>query len=648
MIVADSTINPSLLPYLNGHPEGISFQFVLSEQHIPIQGDTEEGSGPFSLLRNGRIIVDGQQRLMDVMFVIQSDFYSGVRCELRPQTNMDVESIWQQTWAQVKRQDDETGPTVLPRQIDNNGALTPFRSLFYCTFKDSYCHPLCPICGNPLVLCCDDDLLEMADLFAYSKSLYRYLYCAACHQKSNEACFYARDLKGSSSARVKDSQALIQAFSRLLYRSDLSDHLPCIECTESKNCYGPEMFVLNRMQPLQFYPFHMLIHHAPTLNALEFLALVSGARSQKLSRVNGSGFLFEQDDRLFLETLCLKLTFLYELYMLINSDVFIPVSRMSLRGIGVDMKTQGAHLPYFWNFSLRLINPIGTPTSHPPGSGLSRALIHQFLGHAWFYVLLVNGTQQMVQLNTLMDEYLVKDSNLEINTKKLFRHNAFDPGHIFWQPRPIELVSDWHTLWLESLEMGMTLLRAGSVNDSEFSPVAFENGLKELKSRVQQCLFKAPAAIQGPASETLHDTNTRIANILSDLLEQWPQTAGLSKKEATINGQKSPSNQTPEGCSNKSSCFVETGNLIKEDALAPNRAASQPEDDPEIDENVTISPQIDPPDSDLAETVLISSFSGQLAQRESSPVADVADTDQLNKSVENELDETVIVQFKKG
>jgi hypothetical protein len=601
MIVSNSTIGPSLLPYLNGPPVGISIQLILPEQHTPIGGNAEDESGPFSVLRNGRVIVDGCQRLLDVTFVTQSDFYPGIHSELRPPTNLDVESTWQQTWAQINKLDHQTGPIVLPCQIDDNGVLIPFRSLFYCSHKDSYCHPLCPICGHPLVLCCNDDALESAGLPAYSKSLHRYLYCADCYQKaSDEVYFYTRDLKGPSSARVKDSRALIQAFSRLSAESDLSDQLPCSGCEESVNCYGPDMSVLNRMQPLQFYPFHMLMHHASMFNAPEFLALVSGARSRQLLSVKGSGFLFEQDDRLFIEILFLKLTFLYELIVLISRDVFTPVSRMSLAGIGVDMKTTGAHLPCFWNFSLRLINPIGMPAPHPPGSELPHALIHDFLGHAWFYALLVNGTQQMVQLNTVIDEYLLKESNPEMNAKELFRHHVFDPGHIFWQPRSIEPASEWRTFWIEALEMGMTLLCAGSGRGSGFFLDSFINRLKALKSRVQQCLFNTPAVGAESTSETAGDANARITAILSNILEQWPQTGGLPKGESTLNSQKSPSGRSPDG--------------------------------------------------DLPQTVLISSLDRKLAPPDGLSFADAVDADPSNKRVEDdedELKETVIFQLKK-
>lgn len=608
---ADSSIGPSLLPYLHGHAPGISIQLILPEQNIPIQGDGQDGSGPFSLLRNGRIAVDGHHRLLDLIFVTQSDVYSIGRSELRPLTNLDVESIWQQTWAQVQRRDDEKGPTVLPCQIDEKGTLTPFKSLFYCAHKHVYFHPLCPICGNSLALCCNDDFLAAAGLPTYSTSLHRYLYCADCYQKSEEIYFYTRDSKESSSSRIKDSHALIEAFRHLLTKSHLSDQLPCIGCTESGNCYGADTMALNRMQPLQFYPFHMLIQHAPTLNALEFLALVSGAQSRKLSQVKASGFLFEQDDRLFLEILYLKLAFLQALMALISSDASAPVSRMSLEAVGVDMKMQGAHLPNLWNFSLRLVNPIGTLALHPPGSKLPHALIHEFLGHAWFYALLANGSQQMAQLNAVIDEQLVKASNLEMNTKALFNHNVFDPGHIFWQPCSIELAPDWHKLWIEALEQGMALLRAGSNGVSEFTPGAFEARLEELKSRVHQCLFNAPAVVQKPTRETADDAKARIATILSNILDKWSQANNLSQKEPLHIGQK-PS----------------------------------PEDLPKT--VVSTSPKTPESQADLAKTIVISPSGKQLAVPDTSSIANTAGADQPNEPATDDLEETVVVYPGKG
>jgi hypothetical protein len=603
---AGSPIGPSLLPYLHGHALGMSIQLILPEQNAPIQDDEQDGSGPFSMLRNGRIVVDGHPRFLDLVFVTQLDFYSVGRSELRPLTNLDVESIWQQTWAQVQKRNGEKGPTVLPCQIDEKGTLTPFKSLFYCTHKHVYFHPLCPVCGDPLVLCCNDDFLTAAGLPTYSTSLYRYLYCADCYQKSEEIYFYVRDSKQSSSSRVKDSHALIEAFSRLLTKSHLSDQLPCIECTEAGNCYGADTMALNRMQPLQFYPFHMLIQHAPTLNALEFLELVSGAQSRKLSQVKASGFLFEQDDRLFLEILYLKLAFLQELMALISSGVFAPVSRMSLEAVGVDMNLQGAHLPDFWNFSLRLVNPIGTIALHPPGSELPHALIHEFLGHAWFYVLLANGTQQMAQLNAVIDEQLVKADNLETHTKALFNHNAFDPGHIFWQPSPIELAPDWRKLWIEALEHGMALLRAGSSGASELAPGAFESRLEELKSRVHRCLFKAPAVVQKPIRETADDAKARIATILSDILDKWPQANGLSQKEPMPIDQKPP--------------LEELSKTV-----------------------VLTSPQTPESQADLAKTFVISTSGEQLTVPDASSIANPTAADQPNETVTDDLEKTVVI-----
>jgi hypothetical protein len=639
-------MDPSLLPYLIRHPVGISIQLDTAEQHIPTQDDAVDVSGPFSQLRNGHVIVDGHQRLLDVMFVTQSDIYAGVHSELRPPTNLDVESIWQQTWAQMKALNYETGPIVLPCQIGDNGALTPFRSLFYCSHKDIYCHPLCPDCGNPLALCSNDDYLEKAGLPAYSKSLYRYLFCSDCHQKSDAACFYARTLKCPSSAVVKDSHALVQAFGHLLAKSDLADRLPCIGCAESVHCYGPDMLALNRMQPLQFYPFHMLIYYAPALNALDFLALVSGARPREHFQVKGSGFFFEQDDRMFIETLCLKLMFLYELLVLISSDLFTPVSRMSLAGIGVDIKTQGAHLPYLWNFSLRLINPIDMPATHPPGSKVPQTLIHEFLGRAWFYVLLVNSTQQMVELNTAIDEYLVKERNPEMSPKELFCHDAFDPGNIFWQPQSIEPAFEEYILWAEALKLGITLVHAGSASGSDFSPADFGTRLKELINRVRQYLFNTSTVATEPKNAPPDDINVRIEAILSGILEQWSRSSGYPKSESTHNSRKSRS--IARGPVYQDGDDVENEKLSSEDAIAPNSTPPPQGNDSQIPETVVVSDPIHLPNNELPKIALASPSEKKSAPPASLNVANTADGDQTNKAVENELEKTVIVQDKKN
>jgi hypothetical protein len=301
---------------------------------------------------------------------------------------------------------------------------------------------------------------------------------------------------------------------------------------------------------------------------------------------------------------------LQALSALIRSDVFAPVSRMSLEAVGVDMTIQGARLPHFWNFSLRWVNPIGIPALHPPGSEVPHALIREFLGHAWFYVLLVNGTQPMAQLNAAIEEQLVKAGNLDMHTKELFNHDAFDPGNIFWHPRAIELAPDWHTLWIEAIEQGMRLLRAGSNGVSEFTPGAVEARLEELKSRVHQCLFNAPAVVQESAGKTSDNTRARIAAILSDILDRWPSTAAFSDKEPLRTDQESSSE------------------LPKTAVLTSDQPPAATEE--------------------LAKTVVISPSGGRPAGPDTSSIANTAGADEPTEPVVDELEETVVLYPGKG
>ncbi|MGD9367857.1 MAG: hypothetical protein PVH87_19305 [Desulfobacteraceae bacterium] len=653
MEIASASISPSLLPYLNPRRDGIYFQFTFQAHARTAQRTFEsESSGPFTTLRHAYVTLDGSQRLLEVICVHQPDIYTIEQSELNPLTNLDVESIWQQTWARLSKLDEETRPFVLPCQISGEGGLVPLRPLFYCLHSDRFCHPVCPICGGTLDLCRDDNLLMAAGIPTYSGSLERYLYCQSCHGNEAGAPFYARTLKKEPSAKVADSDTLIESFSRLLAKSDLSDRLPCIGCDETANCYGPETLVLKRMQPLQFYPFHMLMQHAPPLNAVEFIALLAGAepgdieplsfyntgvfgldRSKHLlpSLSQGAGFLYRGDNRFFLEVLYLKLTFLQELHALVQQRAFFPVSRMSLEGVGVEIHAPGSKLPGYWHFSLKLTDPIGHPNPHSPGSKLPGILTNEFLGLAWFYVLLVNGKQQMARVNSALQEGMARTMDEKHEHTEMFRHAAFDPGNIFWHPQTLELEPQWLALWLEALAQGGVLVKAGQGDDSDFSESSFEQQVEHLRDRVHRELFKLPRAVHPFPGQRRIDSDARIEAILSNILAKWPQAEQTSSPENGAPEVGAPEVGTPE---------VGTPEVGTMDQPPASKKAvdGRVNEDGDYVETVVLSadelaalagkPGLRETAADVGETVIISPAQGQVAE----------------KATVNDLEETVVLK----
>lgn len=696
MEIADASISSSLLPYLKPRSDGIFFKFVLSEK-----GDAHPGlfdfdpSGPFTRLRRACLTIGGRHKLMDVICVHQPDIYAIEPSELKPLTNVAVEHIWQQTWAGLNKLDENKRPFVLPCQINANGGLIPLKPLFYCSHKDWFCHPMCPLCGRSLNLCRDDNLLMTAGIPTYSGSLNRYLYCKSCHDNEEGALFYTRTLTNEPSAAVADSNALIEAFSRLLAKSDLSGRLPCIGCDEAANCYGPQTLVLKRMQPLQFFPFHMLMQKAPALNAVEFVALLSGADPKDLAQLSirhtgayernrleriapvlnqGAGFLFAQDDRLFLEVLYLKLTFLQELHALVQQRAFFPGSRMSLEGIGVEIHEPGSKLPGFWHFSLKVTDPVGHPDPHSPASRLPGLLANEFMGLAWFYVLLVNKGQTTVQVNGTLQELMARAMDEKQAVPELMRLPAFEPGNIFWRPRTSSLKSQWHALWVDALEQGIALVQAGLGNDPDFSESAFEHGLANLRGRVHQELFKLPNGLRASSGKPRIDDDARIAAILSNIFDKWPQTSSETPiPDNAAMDQPVGANHASQGRVNEDDDYVETV-ILSDDALPlPSvkpglrerlfetvsdvdktvRLSPSPVGSPEketldsLEETVAIDsgrkpPSLQPPEEALDQTVMIAPKPKQTD--EGDPDKTVIQSTASAPSADDNMDETVVLK----
>lgn len=560
---------PSLLPYVDPGKAGLRLEFtgIQEESRLRESLASVEGSGSLAVIVEGAIIPGQGEAVTDLFFLVQPDRYPAIASELTPLTNSDVEQLWQDAATRVQALHPDAFCPLLPDQIDADGHMVPWRSLFYCRHAQRYGHPLCPQCGGALTLCRDDRILQAADLPAYTRTLARFLYCPACHRHSQATLFYTRQMPADPPAHVVGADRLIEGFSRLLARHDLAQALPCVGCDQSGDCYGPQTLVHQRMTPLFFYPFHLLAQTAPNLNVLDFLEVLSGTAIGRIDRQlamgrnagrlrkwrqcrrqfeSGGGLLFQQEKQRFGEVLYLKLSLLDALFDMVRQAagrLAEPVAGMSLESLWVRLPATTARLPFCWNFSLQLIDVLGRPQNEAVPGPLSHARARTFLGMAWCRVLLVNERQDMQMVMNHVASIRTPDADRPEQSTAWRSEPVFDAANLVGFELSSPLDADWERLWQTALEMGFDLLRAGRTADVAWSDDRFSERMALLLQAVHAALFQAAApgladpaplvqgaqtAPVGPDADTTlleRDHDAAIATILRTLLAQWPQPA---------------------------------------------------------------------------------------------------------------------------
>ena len=640
----------SLLPCLNPRPSGLCIQMDV----IDASGDG--GAAPYApdaiaALRTARVVHQPKGDMGEIFLLSQADTYGPIASELQPLTNAALETWWQtaiSAWTQSQGACNRFG---LSPPVNDSGVPVAYAPLFYCRQRELYCHPLCPECGSPLELCRQDAVLLEAGLPAFSTSLTRYLYCVRCHGAPETRKFYTLVKPGGDADGVYNARELIEGFSRLLAKPDLADGLPCIQCSETADCYGPDTRVLERMRPIQFYPFYMIVQPAPTVNALDFIPLLAGAPPRDVQRVlaadhrperlkafnnllprisRGSGMLFDADERQFLEVLYLKLSFLQALLTLVREDTDMAVDRMSMEGIWVHLARHSARLPFLWSFDVTAADPVGRPSKRALGSDAAGARWMSFFGYAWHFVLLVNSRQAMDQVLGALRNRMrpATDAGVDIEAPAQSA-TVFGPHNIFWNADPSELPGQWREHWDEALSLGTRLLQAADTPTSGLQE-SIEADIDVLKNAVRQSLFAVsiPSGETAAARENVLPAQERtvsdgqsdaadpaIAQILSAILQQYkkrpeavqsqpePQPEPKPELEPSGGGLQSP--EEVRGQLNSDGDYEET--IILADATLTGGAetVAPPTDDaPEKTVVMQVEPQKgDAPDLD--KTVVI-------------------------------------------
>ena len=497
----DITQTASLLTYLESNDKRFYIKLSPSVQNstnpekavFPFLIINE--SDPLARLIEAQVVSDAGSEVKKVILLVQREESRIREDELWPVNNRDVNDSWQKAFSFYVKQGQDSSFILLSEQIGNDGGLLPLSSLFYCKTKKVFFHPPCPKCGGLLQQCEDDAMLKGFGLHPFSGSLKRYLFCPAC-MSPDRMNFYVHKSGQSDPQFVKDRWTLVSEFGLLrTVKNDVAD-FPCIDCQFHKECYESGDKAVTRIIPFSFYPFYMYVFEAMSLNGLDFISLLSGATFEEVEtqlenrheygRINclkaikqnclaDTPFLFNHDERHFLEILYLKLSFLGEVFHSLQPGNILlrhPDLRMGIDQIWVNLPEQGGLLPYLWNFRVGIRSSVDSLYT---------------LGLLWFYSLLVNSQQNMQDISGALDKMVFSENN--VSYEQLVNETTFLPANIFWQPAGKKVNAGWGPVWEKSINMGLSLLKGSVQNESVWNEKGFQQELEGLRNEVRERLF---------------------------------------------------------------------------------------------------------------------------------------------------------------
>jgi hypothetical protein len=356
-------------------------------------------SSRFARVLLGRVASGLDYTLHPIAVKIQRSFYrpaaSGSAKETL--TNPLIEEMWRRERDMLVKC---AGAQVVP-MIDLGEDSFRNRPTSFCKKVRAYFHPLCPRCRGPLQDCRDDALLRDHGLPEYSKSIVRYLSCAACAAGPGRKTFYTtspgadENLKGEADVRrrgelYRDFGAIVNTLTEE-QRASLSVTFPCAACLYREECYPPggaagkSIPAESRLVPVSYYEFHLLPLEVMELHYDEISDLLGGAAWQSLrDRIRQSGapgresvlaavddvftspvqWIYRQDGsgKFPLEILHLKLNLFSQLchglraYHARGREPHLDVSPAQVM---VDVVPGSTNLPARWTFRTRLIGAAG-------------------------------------------------------------------------------------------------------------------------------------------------------------------------------------------------------------------------------------------------------------------------------------------------
>lgn len=530
----------SLITWLKPENNAFSLKLLLRPQELPLKNITQT---PFQIIYNSnsftrivwsKLVTAAGVELKNIFILQQKDFYCYSQNALENITNSDVDDHWQKYYLNYKEETRQSSFLDLFCIKKEKDCLIPFRSLFYCQLKQEYFHPPCPDCGTLLEQCYLNERLTAAGLQAYSTSLKRYLFCPGC-SKDN---FYAYQLEDTDPAFLQDRFSLVRGFGKLIKSLSVAP-LPCASCDQTESCFGLDSKAVVRITPFSFYDFHIFAFDAMSLNAIDFLALLSGASvteikagidlNQDYGRVkcleiieqNGDGknnFLFAGNEKWFLEILYLKLTYLYQLSQFALSPNAL-LNHQSLEvshdQFWVKFPDLNGHLPGLWNFTVKPLGlgAGGGATTSPVAAGLLR--LHSF-ALIWFSTLLANRQLPNNKINDLLAESaksLFKDGFDFFTDNKLFVAE-----NIFWIPQQQKISSQSQAFWTRALQLGLDLLKASQNQPAAWSAEQFIAELDCLTTEIKGSLFQS-TTVDTTVDEQVE--NKAISELLLEIRNKW-------------------------------------------------------------------------------------------------------------------------------
>ncbi|MBW2593448.1 MAG: hypothetical protein JRE58_10715, partial [Deltaproteobacteria bacterium] len=552
----------SLIPYLSP-ANGFFLDIGRSIIAEPVDGETEYkfdelfDSDPFCRLMGAGIVSDGKSQVKKAFLLMQKDVYLHPADELRPVTNPGIERYWQRAFKLYADNDQNQACLILAGQTDRPEQLTTWQSLFFCNRRQIFFHPPCPVCSHTLHLCRDDKILTGMGLRPYSTSLKRYLYCPFCHDVAGQSDFFTYDLAKSDPSFVNDRWDLIRKLGSLKPGPDTPDHFPCPGCSEREKCHGPDGPAKTRIEIFNFYPSYMIIFPGDSINAIDFLALVSGASGDQLQNnladrhqngrikclqtsgvLQGHGpcFMFRQSNRFFLEVLYLKLNFLagvFENIIPALENLRPPDLGFSLDHFWVKPARRTGLIPHLWNFTVHRID-LGDAGSqslqipkNPPSYGF------YFLGTIWFFTLLANSRQASSTIYENLKTVLkLENSDPETSTAEFetaLQHPVFAPENIFWNSNEAEIPESMKSIWQETLKTGWMLLNSHIYHGVSHDIENFQEKLAVLLETVREMLLPLAREVEKPVGKTevakiSEKDNQVLYNIINRIGQKWTAT----------------------------------------------------------------------------------------------------------------------------
>jgi hypothetical protein len=619
-------------------------------------------SRPFTSVMKANVVTSTGSVVKEVFMMIARDEYQQHGNLLEDITNKTLDESWQRI---IKSALSDKNGILFSDRTDSTGAYLPFDPVFYCIKRGAYFTPACPACSSGFDVCRDETLLREKGLASYSQSLKRYLYCPECHAQGRASIFYAASKSGDDPKDVKDRNALIQGFINLLVKAD--SKIPCSLCGHRTECYGEGWLALHNIVSLAFYPFYAVLSEAGSMNALDFLQLLSGASylemekslkarglsarlnavaSFKNSKQASSILLFEGDERAFLEILYLKLSFAADFLSSIirgSDNLAYPDLGLGPESIWVTLPDGGGFLPAFWNFRSIYLKGPETEESFLMLPGAPKCYFAYIFGRLLIYTLLSNPLAHRNEIDARLKEALNAFINKEHLDPEVLGRGVFRPENIFYKPEGFTIREEYSDIWREALQIGVSLMLHGYAGDGGFPEEEFISSLNTLKKEIRSMLFGQGYVPLSPSGAE-EELNNRIIGILDNIRKKWlesEKTASLiieepAREESFEKTIVIPAQQArPEvKIIEELEDFHET--IILSAATLPGKVKKTiepPEQKPEA---------ISSPEDLLDATIMMS----QNAERASKPVINPAKADEgKSKKPENkgdELSETVI------